>query len=398
MAIRAVARLAINGGIEVIGIKGGFTGLVQGPASAYPLVWSMLEISGVMRRAGTLLGVSGSEIAFCEQDFAVMQSQVQALKIDGLVVIGDAATYEYAAKLAVRTLMPIVAIPAALNCNIPGTDWVIGMDSALNDLKKGIDRAADAAHVLKKVFLIHIKGAYCPCLVRSAALAGGAETLIIDDDQEDDGDVFQNKVKTKLRDLYRIISMGKSFATIIFFSRRPEKADHALNYIKTKMVEAGIKLETSLVSLETSLGGIIPTAFDRILAQRLGEKALATLHKNMNSGNHSFHIVGIHRKDITAIPFHNQQGRRSRVCTESLTAELDHDITLMAEPTGECIGMGGDIKWTDTADEREWRGRGTCKKCSRSQSVVFNPKKMLCIFCKTASCHNYGYIRISRRL
>jgi len=398
MAIRAVARLAINGGIEVTGIKGGFSGLVQGTASAFPLEWNMLEMSGVLRRAGTLLGVSGSEIPLSEQDFSAMQNQVKALKIDGLVVIGDIATYEYAAKLADRIPIPVVAIPAALNCNIPGTDWVIGMDSALNDLIKGIERAADAAHVLKKVFITHIKGAYCSCLVRSAALAGGAEVVIIDDDQEANGDAFQNKVKIKIHDLHRIISMGKSFATIVFFSQRPEKADHGLDYIKMKIADAGIKLETSLMCLETSLGGIIPTAFDRILAQRLGEKAVATLHKNMNNGRHSFHIIGIHRKEITAIPFHNKQGRRSCVCTEPLTAEIDQCITLMAEQNSECVGMGGDIKWTDTEDEREWQGRWTCKKCSRSQSVAFNPKKMLCIFCKTASCHNYGYIRISRRL
>ncbi|MDP2725411.1 MAG: hypothetical protein Q8O44_03955, partial [Syntrophales bacterium] len=212
------------------------------------------------------------------------------------------------------------------------------------------------------------------------------------------GDAFQNKVKIKIHDLHRIISMGKSFATIVFFSQRPEKADHGLDYIKMKIAEAGIRLETSLMCLETSLGGIIPTAFDRILAQRLGEKAVATLHKNMNNGSHSFHIIGIHKKEITAIPFHNEQGRRSCVCTEPLTAEIDQCITLMAEQNSECVGMGGDIKWTDPEDEREWQGRWTCKKCSRSQSVAFNPKKMLCIFCKTASCHNYGYIRISRRL
>ena len=397
MAIRAVARLAINGGIEVMGIKGGFSGLLQGSESAFPLVWSMLEMSGVLRRAGTLLGVSG-ETALCGQDFAVMRSQIEALKIDGLVVIGDAATYQSAAQLSDQILIPVVAIPAALNCNLPGTDWVIGMDSALNDLRKGIDRAADAAHVLKKIFVIHIKGAYCSCLVRSAALAGGAEAVIIDDDQKDDWDGFQNDVELKIHDLRKIIAMGKSFATIIFFSRRPDKADRALDYITTKILAAGIKQETSIVSLETSLGGIIPTAFDRILAQRLGEKAVATLQKNMLSRKQSFHIVGLHRKEITATPWQNKRQKRFHVCTESLTAELDQDIMLMTEPKGECIGIGGDIKWTDTGDEREWQGRWTCKKCSRSQSVSFNPKKMLCVFCKTASCHNYGYIRISRRL
>src|SRR3989337_3689937 len=125
-----------------------------------------------------------------------MRNQVKALKIDGLVVIGDIATYEYAAKLADRIPIPVVAIPAALNCNIPGTDWVIGMDSALNDLIKGIERAADAAHVLKKVFITHIKGTYCSCLVRSAALAGGAEGAIIDDDQEGNANAFRDKAQT----------------------------------------------------------------------------------------------------------------------------------------------------------------------------------------------------------
>ena len=397
MAIRAVARLAINSGTEVIGIKGGFSGLVQGSASAFPLVWSMLELSGVMRRAGTLLGVSGIDVPLSEQDFSVMQDQVSALKLDGLVIIGDRATYESAEQLADRIAIPLVAIPAALNCNIPGTDWVIGMDSALNDMRKGIDRAADAAHVLKKVFLVHIKGAYCSCLVRSAALAGGAEAVIIDEN-EDDWDVFQLRVENKVRDLHRIIALGKSFATIIFFSRCQEKTDQALDYIKLKIREAGIKLETSLMSLETSLGGIVPTAFDRILAQRLGEKALATLQKNMHSRSRGFHIVGIHGKEITVLPFHNLPGRQNRICSETFSGELDQVITLMAEPGGECVGMGGDIRWTDTRDEREWQGSWTCKKCNNSQAVTFNPKKMLCVFCQTACCRNYGYIRISRRL
>jgi len=397
MAIRAVARLAINSGIEVIGIKGGFSGLVQGSANAFPLVWSMLEMSGVLRRAGTLLGVSGREFSLCKENFTAMQNQVEALKLTGLIVIGDAATFEYTALLAKRIVIPVVAIPAALNCNLPGTDWVIGMDSALNDLRTGIDRAADAAHVLKKIFLIHIKGSYCSCLVKSAALAGGAESVIIDD-EEDDRDVFQRKLKTKILNLYRIISLGKSFATIVFFSRRPAEADQALADIKMELWEAGIKLETSLVSLETSLGGIVPTAFDRILAQRLGEKALATLQKNMNVRNHSFHIVGIHRKEIKATPFDDRQEKRNRVCTESLTDELDQAIALMTEPNSGCIGMGGDIEWTDTGNESEWQGKWTCKKCNHTQNVVFNSEKMLCVFCRTASCHNYGYIRISRRL
>ncbi len=398
MAIRAIARLAISSGMEVIGIKGGFSGLAQGFANAFRLEWSMLEMKGVLRRAGTLLGVSADGIPSGKKDFTAMARQVDDLKMDGMVVIGNNGTYECAARLSAKLRVPVVAIPAALNCSLPGTDWVIGMDSALNDLLQGIDRAADAAHVLKKIFLIHIKGDYCSCLVRSAALAGGAEIVIIDGDKADSGNDFQEMVTGKMEDLHRIISLGKSFATIIFFSRQPERADHSLDFIKQCIASACIGLEISTISLETSLGGITPTAFDRILAQRLGEKAMATLQNTMNGRDHTFHIVGIQKKEIAATPFRNQERDLYHACSESYLAELDQCMTLMSQPGGNCIGMGGDIEWTDTRDEKGWRGMWTCKKCGHAQRFSFSPDKTLCVSCGDASCRNYGYIRISRRL
>jgi len=192
--------------------------------------------------------------------------------------------------------------------------------------------------------------------------------------------------------------MGKSFATIVFFSKRPEKAGSTLDKIIQEVAAAGINLEISLIPLETSLGGIIPTAFDRILAQRLGEKALATLQKNIFERNYDFHMVGLHHKEIIDTPFDNHEERHKGTCSKSLNAEFNQHITLMAEPKTACIGLGGDIVWTDTSREENWHGLWTCKKCNHEQAVNFNQKKPLCIFCETPSCHNYGYIRSSRRL
>ncbi len=398
MALRAVARLAINGGMEVVGIKGGFSGLAQGLGNVFHLEWSMLEMKGILRRAGTLLGVSGTSIPMGEQDLSAMQRQVENLALDGLVVIGNGQTYECAARLSQLIRPPVVGIPADLRCIMRGTDWVIGMDSAVNDLIKGIDRAADAAHVLKKIFLIHIRGEYCPCLIQSAALAGGAEIVIIDDEQTGSEEAIREKVATKIKYLESIITMGKSFATIIFFATHPEKADRTLDLIKQQIATTGMGLDTSVMCLETSLGGIIPTAFDRILAQRLGEKAMATLQNNMGKCEHAFHIIGIHGKEITASPASETTPEFKGACLDWLTSELDQCAELMAQPGNCCVGMGGDIEWTDTADETEWYGTWTCKKCRHAQRVSFNPRIMLCVKCENAGCHNYGYIRISRRL
>ena len=273
LAIRSLARLAINDGIDIVGIKGGFAGLVEGSESMLHLSWSMLELKGILRRAGTLLGVSSNGFPTDGKDFLIMRKQVEQLKIDGLVAIGDARTYQYAKNLSALIQIPVVGIPAALCCNVAGTDCVIGMDSALNDLLKGIDRAADAAHVQKKIVIIHIKGDYCQCLVRLAGLAAGAELVVVEDQ---DRQRNQRQLQGKLQELQRIITLGKSFATVIFFSENPEEADARLQYIVRSIRQAGISLEPSVITLETSLGGIVPTAFDRILAQRLGEQALSS--------------------------------------------------------------------------------------------------------------------------
>lgn len=398
MAIRAVARLTINDGKEILGIKGGFAGLAQGAASAFPFEWSMLEMSGILRRAGTLLGVSGNEALLCQEDLQAIKNQIKALNLAGLIVIGDRRTYENAIRITETIKIPLVGIPAALNCNVPGTDWVIGMDSSVNDLIKGIDRAADAAHVLKKIFIIHIKGNYCSCLVRSAALSGGAEVVIMNDTDVGGEEAQQETISIKIQSLKKIISMGKSFATIIFFSKQAENAEVALKSIREEIVRAGITLDISSISLETSLGGIIPTAFDRILAQRLGEKAFTTLLANCEERRGDFHMVGIHHKDIIATPFKNPGNRHKGICSTSRKAEFDQCIALMSEPGPECIGIGGDITWVDTSNERQWLGQWNCKKCGNTQSFHFNQKTPLCIFCSTPSCHNYGYVRISRRL
>ncbi len=318
------------------------------------------------------------------------------LKFHGLVAIGDARTYSYAQNLSALIQIPIVGIPASLCCNVAGTDRVIGMDSALNDLLRGIDRAADAANVQKKIIVVHIKGEYCACLVKLAGLAGGAELLIVDESYGQEA--FKQQVQEKIRQLQRILGLGKSFATILFFSEHSAEADDRLRYVAHRLKEAGITPEPAMISLETSLGGIIPTAFDRILAQRLGEQALITLQQKMEMRDHSFHMVGITGREISAVAASSLKNGFRSSCSAPLSAELAECIDLMALPGSSCTGMGGVIAWTDTGDAGDWQGIWTCKQCGNSRQVYFNPKQMLCVYCMKESCRNYGYIRISRRL
>ena len=290
----------------------------------------------------------------------------------------------------------MVGIPAALCCNLLGTDLVVGIDTALNDFLKGIDRAVDAANVQKKIYIIHITGDYCNCLVKLAALAGGSEAVIVD--QGGDRQAFQALVREKIQGLKRIITAGKNSATVICFARQTDQADDSLKEIKRSIIDSGITLETSVIALETTLGGIVPTAFDRILAQRLAEKALAVLQNKMQEHEHAFHMVGIKGRQIVATSYQDIKQNGIRTCPDALVSELDQCIDLMSVPGAGCAGLGGTIAWVDTGNADQWQGRWTCRQCGHQQDVLFNPRNLCVIYCAHEACPNYGYIRISRRL
>ena len=274
------------------------------------------------------------------------------------------------------------------------------MDSTLNDLLQGVDRASDAAHVKRKIFIVWLEGEFCNCLVRRVALAGGAEFLIIDTNKPGTvvDNALQKEISDKVAKLKKMIEMGKTFATIVFFSPHPERGEIIINRIKQAINNAPIDKEATVLPMETSLGGITPTAFDRTLAKRLGEKAMETLQWKMNAGDYSFQLVGIRGKRIVAPRYENVSGKNTRRCFSYIEKELQHCFELMAQPGDSCIGMGGYVQWHNTDSENRWSGTWTCKKCGHSQRFLLNPEKMFCVYCKNPGCHNYGYIRISRRL
>lgn len=400
MAIRAVGRLAINDGMEVKGIKGGFSGLRKGQESIINLEWSMLEVKGIIRRAGTLLGVSGDDTLEKGLDFKTIKKDMEYLNIDGMIVIGNRATYRIADRLAREAEIPVVGIPADINCGMPGTDLVVGMDSSLNDMLTWIDKYAEAAHARRNIFILHIKGDYCSCSISNAALAGGVEEIIYDDMEPTDKGrrLFQDMARERITNIKRIIDLGKGFAVILFFSKDPEIANESLEFIQKTIKASGIKMNTTVVLVETTYGGTTPTVFDRTLAKRFGEKALSFLQKKIDSKDYTLHIAGLKGKEIKTSLYNENNIRKDHRCSRGFEEELQHCVRLMSLPGKGCVGMGGDIKWTDTKDIEKWHGLWSCKMCGRSQEFSMNPRKMLNIYCENESCANYGYVRISRRL
>lgn len=398
MAIRAVGRLAINEGVDVIGIKGGYEGLAIGLPNVLKLDWSMLEMKGILLRTGTLLGVS-STWDF-EKYLSEIKKNVAVLNLDGMIVVGNSETFQITHKISQMIGLPIVGIPASLNCDIQGTDWAIGMDSASNDLLKTIDRLVDTAHVKKKIGIIQLIGDYCIHLVKTAALAGGVDQLIIRGEYREETDKdFEKVVKEKTAKIKGLLDMGKRSGTILFFDRSDEYSDEPVIMIRKILKKMGIDLEITVTPQETYHGGVTPTAFDRVLAKRLGEKAFNDLTEKIDNDDHTFRITGIIDKEVTGEQYSYMESYLAETCAcpAALVSELQNCFDQISLPTDSCVGMGGVVKWGASHRTEKTEGLWTCKKCGNTQSFVFDPNQSLCVRCGDKECNNFGYISSSRR-
>ena len=206
-------------------------------------------------------------------------------------------------------------------------------------------------------------------------------------------------IQDKLQQLKKIMGTGKSFATIVFYSEEPRHAELSIESMLKVMRRVGVGLDAEVVPLEINSGGIIPTAFDRVLSQRLGEMAFNRLLKKMQTSNHAFETVGIRKKGVFSTPYHetDAMGMTGCACPSDFENEIQHCFVRVSLINGSCVGLGGNVKWLDTSKTNAWKGLWICRKCGCSRDIAFDPQKLLCVRCEEADCFNFGYIRNSRK-
>jgi 6-phosphofructokinase 1 len=141
-ALRAVVRVAISKGVEVMGIRDGYAGLVTGGDGIFPLGWR--DVGGILQKGGTFIGT-----ARCEE-FKTPEGQQKGLShlkergIEGLIVIGGDGSLT-GARVLDEMGIPTMGLPGTIDNDLPGTDMAIGVDTALNTVVTDIDMLADTA-------------------------------------------------------------------------------------------------------------------------------------------------------------------------------------------------------------------------------------------------------------
>ncbi|MDG5471050.1 6-phosphofructokinase [Jeotgalibacillus sp. ET6] len=260
-AVRAVVRKAIFHGLEVYGVYQGYQGLISGNIEKLELG----SVGDIIHRGGTKL-----YSARCEE-FKTVEGQKKGIEqlekfgIEGLVVIGGDGSY-MGAKALTEHGYPCVGVPGTIDNDIPGTDFTIGFDTAVNTVIDAIDKIRDTATSHERTFIIEVMGRNAGDIALWAGLSGGAETILIPEDPHDLDNIAERILKGHAR--------GKKHSIIIV-----AEGVMSGNELAQKLKEK-ISLETRVSVLGHMQRGGSPTVSDRVLASRLGARAVELLMEN----------------------------------------------------------------------------------------------------------------------
>ncbi len=257
-AVRAVVRKAIYHNLEVYGIYQGYTGLITGNIKKLELG----SVGDIIHRGGTTLYSSRCEEFKTKEGQQKGIEQLKKHGIEALVVIGGDGSYR-GAKALTEQGFPCIGVPGTIDNDIPGTDFTIGFDTALNTVIDAIDKIRDTATSHERTFIVEVMGRDAGDLALWAGLAGGAETILIPEEPFTMKEIAERIERGHQRGKrHTIIIVAEGVMSGTEFANRL----HEVSSFETRVSVLG----------HIQRGGT-PTGLDRVLASRLGAHAIELL-------------------------------------------------------------------------------------------------------------------------
>jgi ATP-dependent phosphofructokinase / diphosphate-dependent phosphofructokinase len=286
--IRAVTRRSLDRGSEVVGVRDGWLGLVDGLLQ--PLGYR--EISGILPRGGTILGTTRTNPFKTDGGVERVLEQFRANGLDALVAIGGEDTLGVAARLHADHSFPVVGVPKTIDNDLSGTDYTFGFDTAVWIATEAIDRLHTTAESHNRVMVVEVMGRHVGWIAVMSGIAGGADMILI---PEEPATVEQACVE-----LQRRHERGKDFSIVVvsegyeltYESGEKRAISQAaetdqFGHIRLggvgEALAADIEERTGYETRVTVLGhvqrGGSPTPRDRVLATRFGLRAADLVHE-----------------------------------------------------------------------------------------------------------------------
>jgi len=278
-AIRAVVRRGIYKELEVVGVKRGYQGLMEG--DFIPL--GLGSVGDIIHRGGTILQTARCEAFKTEEGQKQGLSRLQDCGIDGLVVIGGDGSFNGALKLT-NLGFPTIGIPATIDNDIACTDVTLGFDTAVNTVIDAVDKIRDTATSHERTYVIEVMGRHAGDIALWSGLAGGAESVLIPETEFNIDDIVARLLRGQKR--------GKKHSIIIV----------AEGVSSGGKIGEIIREKTGFDTRVTVLGHIqrggSPTACDRLLGSQMGAKAVDLLVEGQAGV-----MVGTQNNQMVAVPF-----------------------------------------------------------------------------------------------
>ncbi len=260
--IRAITKAARANQVEAVGIYEGYKGLMEGNMTSLDVNY----VDEIVELSGTVLKSARSKLFKTKEGQKKAKAQIEANDISGLIVIGGDGSFK-GANLLSENGIPVIGIPATIDNDIAGTDYSIGVDSAINIVAGTISNIHDTARSLvvdtPRVFLIEVMGRHCGYLAITAAIAAGADYCLIPEVPYELQDMCSH-IENKFRD-------GKQYSVIVL-------AEGVMNVDKLKKdVDKILNIDSRISLLGHQQRGGTPTVFDRLIATQMGVKAVELL-------------------------------------------------------------------------------------------------------------------------
>ena len=262
-AIRTVVRAGQGAGFEVYGVERGFAGLLKGEIA--PL--GSRSVSGIIQQGGTFLGTARSQEFATEAGRAQALAQLSEYGIEALVVIGGNGSQQGAFRLS-EAGFPVVGIASTIDNDLAGSDITIGVDTALNIALEAIDRLKVTASSHERALVVEVMGRDCGYLALIAGITGGAEAVAIPERE-----ISPEAIAREFQIAYE---KGKMHALAVVAEGAKCNAAALSQYFGE---HADLEFEIRATILGHVQRGGTPTAFDRLLATRLGAGAIAAIKR-----------------------------------------------------------------------------------------------------------------------
>src|SRR6056300_689935 len=282
-AIRSVVRTSAFHGLECTAVYRGYQGLIDGDFEEF----NARSVNNIIQKGGTILKSARCEDFRTPEGRKKAYDNIKKVAIDALVVIGGNGSLTGAQKLNEEFGMPIMGIPGTIDNDILGTDYTIGFDTAINTVVDAIDKIRDTASSHNRLFFVEVMGRDVGLVALNSGVGAGAEEILIPE---------QNLGLERLLDsLKRSKASGKSSSIVVV--AEGDKTGKNVFELK-EYVESHLPIYDVRVSVlgHIQRGGV-PTAFDRVLASRMGVKAVESILKGKSNL-----MVGIMENEMILTP------------------------------------------------------------------------------------------------